>query len=145
MTHPPYHRYFLSRGFGLEIFHTEIPVLRRTPRGVWVQPHNGAREKFILDTGTGAQRYPRYAYPTREDAWAHLWARLRKRAAYLQRDLLAALYALEHMPKTVPEPEAGHTYEYESRVLKLLTMRDRLTCDQIKPRNVPDAYFFDIS
>jgi hypothetical protein len=56
------HRKIFSTGYHYEMQFERYLVIRRTPKGVWINGENG-REKFILN-GEGK----RYAYPTLKQA-----------------------------------------------------------------------------
>jgi hypothetical protein len=69
------------------IYCEAYPVLRTTPHGVWVQTW---KEQFILE-GEGK----RYAYPTRELAWASFLIRKARAVGWCELRLRAAQRILE--------------------------------------------------
>lgn len=92
-------------GGGVGIHMLTFPVIKETPRGVWIG--YGCRRRFVLH-----EARKRYAYPTVAEAWESLVARrkressiLKARAAYVSSalDVMA-----EGMPRDVPVYRQGH-------------------------------------
>lgn len=68
-----------------------VPVLRRTPKGAWVED-DMLRERFILLTAN-----KRYACETQEEAIESLKARKRRQVKILTAQLRSAQAALDHL------------------------------------------------
>jgi len=80
------------------IYFRTFHVVRRTPKGVWVNEGMGVKDRFILDVAN-----KRYCYPDKEDAIHSLKRRQQMRLVYLNRDHSIAsttLAAIEHYEKT---------------------------------------------
>jgi len=91
-----YYRYeaaFYERG-GIEITLVEIPIIKTTPRGVWIGWGTGWK-KFILNDAK-----KKWAHPTKEAALESFKCRKRRQIAILQHQINVAelaLHAVENM------------------------------------------------
>jgi len=97
------------------IYYRTFRVVRRTPKGAWVNEGNGAEDRFILDDAD-----KRYCYPDKENAIRSLKRRQQMRLAYLNRDHSIAtttLAAIEEYEKTrewkEPPTEPSHFEDVE--------------------------------
>lgn len=81
-----------SRGVGyLDIQLHEFRVVKRTPKGVWVQySYGGSYKRFVLMSGR-----KRFAWPSIEEAAASFRARKRRQVSILRAQLGRAERALE--------------------------------------------------
>lgn len=82
-----YYRYYDSGGE--YVYLHAFRVLRRTPKGVWVETEGYPRyERFVLDSGRR-----RFCYPTLEEAWASFLKRKERQLLILsaQHDTVAKL------------------------------------------------------
>lgn len=93
-----YYRYYDSGGDYILLM--QLRVLRRTPKGVWVEDLGGLRsERFVLDRGR-----KRFCYPTLAEAWASFLKRKERQLSILvaQHDMIARLLA---RAKLIPPDE----------------------------------------
>jgi hypothetical protein len=89
-TREVWYRYVdIANGHDRNILLIKVPVLRRTPKGVWLDDRHRGRDRFVLNSGER-----RFAYPTLELAMDSFKHRKRWQIRHLERQLLGARQAL---------------------------------------------------
>lgn len=75
-----WYRYEDSKGWGSQVWLRQFRVIRKTPRGVWLDDYG--LERFVLNDAR-----KRFAYPTVELAWESFLIRKQKQIAHLKNQL----------------------------------------------------------
>ncbi len=89
-------------GHTMKLLHCEYPVVRHTPKGIWIDMHGD--ERFVLLSGV-----KRFAHPTAEEAIQGLIGRKAAHVRHCQARLALAEEALELAKRTLhrlPSPPA---------------------------------------
>lgn len=98
MTEQVWYRYYDHRGsYGFEVVLEKVPVVKETPKGVWLDDYG--QKKFCLKD---ARR--RWAYPTVELAKNSFEIRKRKQLQHLQRQI-------DHVKAVVEAIDNGTVYQ----------------------------------
>lgn len=74
------HGEYVSTGYTIEVILRRCEVIRRTPKGAWINSWQGP--KFVL-----LSAHKRFATPTVEEAQQSFLARQERRMAFIKRDL----------------------------------------------------------
>lgn len=87
------------------VFHIRAyPILRRTPKGAWINDDRYAQEKFVRREGN-----KRFACPTKEEAVESLTARYARRRRILTSQLTDTKIALKELEESTWLPSGTRT------------------------------------
>lgn len=95
---------------GIEICLRTYPVIRRTPKGVWISREAYGKQRFVLNGTRKA-----YAYPTKEEALASFIARKTRQRLLLEFQLKRVAAALKLAKESTPETlQENYNVQFEA-------------------------------